>query len=102
MRKHGLLVIHRAIPSKAITGKPAYTKQQPIEDKIMTTYLTDNEPDSSGPLGECRYNCGNAEHVGNHKYVCLHPDHWIERKDCNHASAIKKYVQLPSVSTEHG
>ena len=42
----------------------------------MNQYLTDNEPDSSGPLGECRYNCGNSEHVGNHKYVCLHPDHW--------------------------
>ena len=40
-------------------------------------YLTDNEPDSSEPVGECRYNCGNAEHVGNYKYVCLHTDHWV-------------------------
>ena len=37
-----------------------------------------SSPDPSGPLGECRYNCPEAEHVGNHKYVCLHPDHWEE------------------------
>jgi len=42
----------------------------------LGSFLTDNEPNSSEPIGECRYNCGNAEHVGGHKYMCLHQDHW--------------------------
>ena len=37
-----------------------------------------SSPDPSGPIGECRYNCPDAEHVGDYKYVCLHPDHWEE------------------------
>ena len=58
-------------------------------------YLTDNEPDSSGPIGECRYHCGNSENVGDHKYMCLHPDHWHDphrdiefERDCQSLEAI--------------
>jgi len=35
-----------------------------------------SEESSSGPLGECRYNCTEAEHVGDGKYVCFKSDHW--------------------------
>ncbi len=34
------------------------------------------EPDSAGPLGHCRYNCDESEHVGDHKHVCLYREHW--------------------------
>ena len=36
----------------------------------------EREESSSGPLGECKYNCTEAEHVGDGKYVCFKSDHW--------------------------
>ncbi len=36
----------------------------------------EREESSSGSLGECRYNCEEAEHVGGGHYVCFLSDHW--------------------------
>lgn len=71
-----LTVLEAAVEFAALKSLAHSEPESDESDPSGPTH--EEEPDPSGPIHECRYNCSEAEHVGNQIYVCLHADHWKE------------------------
>lgn len=74
--------------SHAVAALPRAIERDVFEqlewaDGVMSVWVEQATPDPSGPIHECRYNCDEAERVGDDKYVCPHSDHWLKQGEAS-------------------